>query len=425
MHYIADLHLHSHYAYATSKLLQLETIHQWAQIKGIHVIGTGDFTHPGWLKDLKEKLVPDGNGFYFLKEPSTTPALLGLQPSKREVRFCLSSEVSCIYKDGNRIHKGHYLLYVPDIATAVRINSYLSKRGDLNADGRPILNVSARNLLEIVLTVSRQAHLIPAHVWTPWFSILGSKAGYNSIEACFQDLSSHIFALETGLSSDPAMNWQWSKLDKYAMVSNSDAHSLQNIGREATLFDTSLSYDGLFNALRTKKGFLGTLEFFPQEGKYYLDGHRKCKVCMTPQETKKYKGKCPVCGMLVTVGVLHRVLALADRSLPKKPAIAPNFQYIIPLMEIIAEISQKGVKTKTVQNTFVKLINLFGDEFTFLRHTPIATIEKHLGSLYATALHRLRNHLIDPQPGYDGEYGKIQLLKAKEKQIATQIFFSL
>ncbi len=415
MHYIADLHLHSHYARATSKYLNLETLYQWAQIKGIDVIGTGDFTHPAWFKTLQEKLEPDGTGFYRLKEPPTRPALPNLKPLHTQVRFCLSTEISCIYSYAGRVRKGHYLVYAPDLDTVAQLNTRLGAIGNLSADGRPILGLSARNLLEIVLTISKRTHLIPAHVWTPWFSALGSKAGYDSIKACFRDLTPYIFALETGLSSDPAMNWHISSLDKYTMVSNSDAHSPQNIGREANLFNTECTYDAMFEAIKTKKGFKGTLEFFPQEGKYHLDGHRACKVCLTPDQTKQQKKRCPVCNRPLTIGVLNRVLSLADRSKPIQPVGTPNFEYIVPLPEIIAQIVQKGTKTKTVEKIFTQIINLFGNEFTFLRHTPINTIQKQLGHLYATAIYRLRKHLTRITPGYDGVYGVVHLLEENKK----------
>lgn len=429
MQYIADLHLHSHYARATSKYLNLETLYQWARVKGIDIVGTGDFTHPAWCKTLQEKLVPDGSGFYQLKTPPTTPALPGLKTQHTSVRFCLSTEISCVYHHQGRLRKGHYLVYAPDFKTVAHINKRLATMGDLAADGRPTLSLPARDLLEIVLTASTRAHLIPAHVWTPWFSTLGSKAGYDSIKACFKDLSSHIFALETGLSSDPAMNWQVSALDKYTMVSNSDAHSPQNLGREANLFDTDRSYDAMFEAIKTRKGFKGTLEFFPQEGKYHLDGHRACKVCLTPSQSQQCKGICPVCGKPLTIGVLHRVLALADRNQPKQPVGTPNFEYIVPLCEIIAQIAKKGTKTKTVQQMFIKIISQFGNEFTFLRHTPISNIRKHLGNTYATAIHKLRQRLVQVTPGYDGCYGIIHLLDKESghsmpKQTCLNLFRS-
>ena len=413
MLYIADLHVHSPYARATSKYLSLESLYQWAQIKGIDVVGTGDFTHPAWFNKLQEGLVTDGSGFYQLKTPPKTCFWPEIKPKPIDVRFCLSTEISCIYKHKQRVRKGHYLVYAPDLATVQAINKHLGKVGNLEADGRPILGISARDLLETLLNISDRIHLIPAHAWTPWFSVFGSKSGYDSIEACFEELSSHIFALETGLSSDPAMNWQVSKLDRYTMVSNSDAHSPQNLGREASLFDTACAYDALFEAIKTKKGFRGTLEFFPQEGKYHLDGHRLCKVCLTPSQTKAHKGICPVCHRPVTIGVLNRVLTLADRNQPKQPCDAPGFEYIVPLPEIIAQIVQKGVKTQAVQRAFMRIINHFGNEFTFLRHVPVDIIQQQLGRVYALAVERLRTGLVTLTPGYDGQYGIVKLIEER------------
>lgn len=411
MVYIADLHVHSSYARATSKYLSLESLYQWSQIKGIDVVGTGDFTHPAWFNTLEEKLIGDGSGFYTLKESPKASFWPEITPKAIAVRFCLSTEISCIYKHKGRVRKGHYLVYAPDLATVATINKRLARIGNLAADGRPILGISARNLLEILLGISDRIHFIPAHAWTPWFSVFGSKSGYDSIEDCFEDLSHHIFALETGLSSDPAMNWQVSSLDRYTMVSNSDAHSPQNLGREASLFNTECGYDALFEAIKTRKGFEGTLEFFPQEGKYHLDGHRLCKVCLTPEQTKEHKGTCPICHRQVTVGVLHRVLALADRKQFKQPEDAPGFEYIVPLPEVIAQIVGKGVKTKTVQRAFAQVINRFGNEFTFLRQTPLDLIRQHVGSVYEMAIDRLRKRLVEVAPGYDGQYGVVRLVQ--------------
>ena len=417
MHYIADLHVHSPYAQATSKYLSLTQLYLWAQIKGIDLLGSGDFTHPTWLETLQQELIPAGNGFYQLRKSPTTEAIPGIRPANRSVHFCLSSEVSTIYTYKGRVRKSHHLLYVPDFETAKTLNQQLARFGSLVADGRPILNVSARDLLEIVCSTSLRCYLIPAHIWTPWFSILGSKAGYDAVQDAFRDLTEHIFALETGLSSDPAMNWRLSQLDRYALVSNSDAHSASKLGREATRFDTEFSYDGLFQALKTKKGFQGTLEYFPEEGKYHLDGHRACHCRLYPEETKAYRSICPKCNKKLTVGVLHRVQDLADRSLPKQPAEAPNFDYIVPLPEILAQILGQRVQTKRVNRLFVKIINQFGNEFTFLRHTPIEEIAKHLPSVYAAAIRRLRTKEVRREPGYDGVYGQILLTQPTEQQL--------
>ncbi|MHA7877452.1 MAG: endonuclease Q family protein [Bacteroidota bacterium] len=411
MHYIADLHVHSHYSRATSKDLNLVSLCQWAQIKGIDVVGTGDFTHPQWLQVLRDQLVPDGCGFFRLKQSLLGITLADFEYQASDVRFCLTAEVCCIYKYNNQIRKNHHLLFAPDFATVATINKKLAAFGSLVADGRPILKLSSRDLLEIVLEASDRAYLIPAHIWTPWFSTLGAKAGYDSIKACFRDLATHIFALETGLSADPAMNWRLSALDRYTMISNSDAHSPQKLGREANMFDTDCTYDGLFAALKTQRGFLGTLEFFPQAGKYYMDGHRKCGICIAPTTTSTYRGICPACGQPMTLGVLHRVEELADRLKPQQPEGAANFAYMIPLPEIIAEIRCVGASSKGVQQQFRKIIAQFGNEFTFLRKTPLKDIQTHLGSTYAEAIRRLREQQVTRIPGYDGVYGKIRVLK--------------
>ena len=425
MPYIADLHVHSHYSRATSKDLHLESLYQWAQIKGIDVVGTGDFTHPQWFQELQTKLIPDGSGFFRLKNPPHTHNGTGFKCQARDVRFCLTTEISSIYKHGDRVRKNHNLVFAPDLETVAKISAKLGAIGNLAADGRPILGLPARDLLEIVLEASDRAHLIPAHVWTPWFSTLGSKGGYDSIEACFRDLTSHIFALETGLSSDPTMNWKVSALDGYTMISNSDAHSPQKLGREANMLNTDMTYDAMFEAMKTGKGFGGTLEFFPEEGKYHMDGHRKCGVCIEPATTQAYKGLCPTCGKPLTIGVLHRVEELADRTQPQQPKGAANFEYIIPLPEIIAQIKGKGPDSKGVQQQFRQSIAQFGSEFALLREAPIAEIQKHLGPIYAEAIRRLRQHQVAPQSGYDGLYGIIHVFKPGELQQlgGQQMFF--
>ncbi|MBN2213144.1 MAG: UvrD-helicase domain-containing protein [Bacteroidales bacterium] len=414
MRFIADLHLHSCYSRATSKNLNLESLYQWARIKGIHVVGTGDFTHPLWFQELEEKLEPDGNGFFRLKNPPREPGLPNILTNETDVRFCLSVEISSIYKYGEKVRKNHNIVFAPDFETAGKINARLSEIGNLASDGRPILGLPSRDLLEIVLETSANAHLIPAHVWTPWFSTLGSRAGYNSIEECFRDLSGHIFALETGLSSDPFMNWKVSALDKYALVSSSDAHSPQKLGRESNIFDTELSYDAMFKALKTKKGFSGTYEFFPEEGKYHLDGHRKCNVVLDPRESLKLKNLCPRCGKPLTIGVLNRVEELADRENSKKPEDSPGFEYIIPLPEIIAEFMGTAPETKAVQQMYTQIISVYGNEFELLHAVPVEEIKTRSGALLAEAIRRLREHEVKPQAGYDGEYGVINIFNPGE-----------
>ncbi len=423
MFYIADLHLHSHYSRATSKDLNLETLYQWARIKGINIVGTGDFTHPLWFKELKEKLEPDGTGLFRLKNPPKED-VPGFTCADIDVRFCLTSEISSIYKHGDKVRKNHNCVYAPDFETVARINAKLGQIGNLSADGRPILGLPSRNLLEIVLETSDDAHLIPAHIWTPWFSMFGSRSGYNSVQECFSDLSAHIFALETGLSSDPEMNWRLSMLDKYTLVSNSDAHSPQKLGREANLFDTERSYYALFDALKTKKGFLGTYEFFPEEGKYHMDGHRKCDVCFEPEESIRHKNLCPKCGQPLTIGVLHRVTELSDRKQPQRPVGAPDFHYIIPLPEILSEIKGVSPSSKAVNQTFRQVISSFGNEFTLLKQAPVEDIKQKAGTVVAEAIKRMREQEVNPQGGYDGEYGVIKIFKEGElAQLAGQMFF--
>lgn len=427
MPYIADLHVHSHYSRATSKDLNLESLYQWAKIKGINVVGTGDFTHPEWFAELKEKLQPDGNGFYTLKDPPADPAIPGIKTKDIDVRFCLTTEISSIYKHGDRVRKNHNLVYAPDLETVARINHKLSAIGNLEADGRPILGLPSRDLLEIVLETSERAYLVPAHIWTPWFSTLGSKAGYDSIDACFRDLTDHLFAVETGLSSDPAMNWKLSNLDKYTLISNSDAHSPSKLGREANLLDAALSYDGMFNAFKTGDGFLGTYEFYPQEGKYHHDGHRKCDISLKPEETKKYNDVCPECGKPLTVGVLHRVVDLADRNDSQKPESAAGYKYIIPIPEVLGEIEGVGPKTKTVRRKYRDEISKFGNEFSLLHEVPVEDIRQNSGPVLAEAVNRIRNDEVKPVAGYDGVYGIISVFEDGEvERIRGQLgFFDL
>jgi len=402
MHYTADLHIHSHYADGTSPSLNLESLYQWAIVKGIHVLGSGDFTHPLWMKELQEKLVQDDNNFFTLKSLPKEPALPRLMPKQANVHFCLSAEVNCEYVSGGRRRRVHHLIYAPSFDIALRINKKLSSYGNLLEDGRPTIHLSSRNLLEILLEISPEAYLVPAHVWTPWFSMLGSDCGYNSVEECFQDLSEFIFALETGLSTDPAMNRRCSSLDRFSMISNSDAHSLQNLGREANLFNTSFSYTGMFNALKTGIGFTGTYEFFPEVGKYSYDGHRECKVSLSPAETQKYKGRCPSCGKALTIGAFNRVEQLADSSLTGSN---DGSKYIVPLLQILAEIYNVLPSGKRIQQAYIKAVNFFGNEFELLHSTPIVNIQSYDRRL-AKAIENMRKRNVHITPGYDGVYGK-------------------
>ncbi len=407
MRFIADFHIHSPYSRATSRLLTLENIASWAAKKGITVIGTGDFTHPKWLAEICEKLEESEDGLYRLKERTNPSNVI-------EPRFVISGEISCIYKKHGRLRKVHNLILLPDIGSAKRLNNKLSRIGNLEADGRPILGLDSKRLLEIVLEVSPDAFFIPAHIWTPWFSLFGSRSGFDSIEECFEDLTDHIYALETGLSSDPPMNRLLSSLDNYVLISNSDAHSPAKLGREANIFDTALNYRDMIQAMKDGNGFLGTIEFFPEEGKYHLDGHRKCNVCLDPLESISLKNICPVCGKPLTIGVLHRVYELADR---KKPLLKKDFYSLIPLNEILSETMGYGSGTKKVKNAYERLILELGSEMSILMDLPLADIEKAGGELLAEAIKRMRMLKVIKRPGYDGEYGKIRLFKEGEKAL--------
>jgi uncharacterized protein (TIGR00375 family) len=350
MRFIGDFHIHSHFSIATSKMLIPEYLEYWALLKGITVVGSGDFTHPGWLQELKLKLEPAEPGLFRLKDEFKLESAKTVHGWKRGVRFLLTSEISNIYKKNGKVRKVHNLIFSPDFETVEKIQSSLSKLGNIHSDGRPILGLDSKDLLDIALSSSERILFIPAHVWTPWFSVLGAKSGFNSIEECFNDFTEQIHAVETGLSSDPNMNRMCGFLDRFTLISNSDAHSPEKLGREANLFDTELSYDAIVNAIKTgsPEHFLGTVEFFPQEGKYHYDGHRKCRICWNPLETLKNDETCTVCGKKVTVGVMNRVAQLADRDdLQERSGQAPFFS-LIPLKELLSEIMGVGQGSKKV-----------------------------------------------------------------------------
>ena len=411
MLFYADLHIHSKYSRATSKDCNLEQLALWAHKKGLTLISTGDFTHPAWFKEIQEKLIPLDNGVFKLK-PEIEKQLFH---QGTNVRFLLSVEISTIYKKWDKTRKVHHVVFAPDIAAAQNFRNKLGAIGNIVSDGRPILGLDSRDLLEVALESGDGSYIIPAHIWTPWFSALGSKSGFDSIEDCYGDLSEHIFAVETGLSSDPEMNWKVSKLDKYRLVSNSDAHSPSKLAREATVFDTNPDYFSVMKALKTGDGYVGTVEFFPEEGKYHEDGHRKCEVCLTPDETKKYNGICPVCGKPLTIGVLNRVMELADRDLKSdfKPETAGRVFSLVPLAEILAEILQVGAQSKSVTTEYERLIQKFGPELFILQDAPVEKIEKD-SPMLATALSRLREGKVIKHAGYDGEYGVIKLFEPDE-----------
>ena len=410
MNYIADLHIHSPYSRATSRASTLSGLLGWARIKGIQVVGSGDFTHPGWFARLQEELEPAEPGLFRLKEEAKVPSPLPeVAPAGAPVRFLLSAEVSCIYKRHGRVRKVHNLLYVPDFAAAERLNRRLGAIGNIVSDGRPILGLDSRDLLEILLEEAPEGFLVPAHIWTPWFSLFGSRSGFDTVEDCFGDLAGHIFAMETGLSSDPDMNRLVSGLDRYAMISNSDCHSPAKLGREANLLATGFDFFSLRDAFRGNRrgSFPGTIEFFPEEGKYHFDGHLDCKVCLDPAETRRLGELCPVCGRPVTVGVHHRVLTLADRQEPSYPPDAPQFFSLIPLAEIIGELLGAGPATKGVSASYARAINLFGSELELLLRTPLEEVGRR-SPLLGEAIGRVRSGQVIRQPGYDGRYGVIR-----------------
>jgi DNA helicase-2/ATP-dependent DNA helicase PcrA len=413
--FIADLHIHSRFSRACSKDCDIEHLSWWARRKGLTVLGTGDFTHPAWAAELKDTLVEAEPGLFRVRPDlerrldRDTPATCA-----GPVRFLLSVEISTIYRRDERTRKVHHLLYAPSFEAADRITAALAKVGNLASDGRPILGLDSRDLLEITLEAGPGCFLVPAHVWTPWFAVLGSKSGFDAVRDCYADLAGHIFAVETGLSSDPAMNWTCSSLDAYRLVSNSDAHSPPALGREATVFGTDLDYFAMAEALRTGRGLDGTLEFFPEEGKYHLDGHRKCGVRIEPEQTTALADRCPACGKPLTVGVLHRVAELADRPAGFRPDGAAGFTCLVQLPQIIGEILGTGPKSKKVAAEAGRLVAALGPELTILREVPLDDLRRVGGARFAEGIGRLRRGEVIREAGYDGEYGTIRLFGPDE-----------
>ncbi len=402
MRIIADFHIHSKYSRAVSRDMTLENLDVWAKKKGIQVMGTGDFTHPQWFSDIKTKLEPAEPGLYKLRGDNDSAT-----------RFILTAEISSIYSKGGKCRRIHNIIFSPSIEIVEKINTTLGLIGNLKSDGRPILGLDAKKLLDIVLKIDPKCVLVPAHAWTPWFSIFGSMSGFDSIEECFEELSPHIFAIETGISSDPAMNWRLSKLDKIALISNSDSHSLPKIGREANIFDCELSYDGIISAIKSHdpQKFLFTVEFFPEEGRYHYDGHRLCEVSMPPEETKKNKGICPKCHKPMTIGTLSRVDKLADRKEGEGSENKIPFRSLIPLNEIIADVIGVGTASMAVRKEYEKLIDGFGSEFKILLDADYNNLKKITTDAIASGIIAVREGKVELIPGYDGEYGKIKVLK--------------
>ena len=409
MKMIADLHIHSRFSMATSKEGTPENLDSWARKKGISLIGTGDFTHPVWREELKERLVSEGNGLYRLRD-----AYVKEESRKfpgEGTRFVVSGEISSIYKKNGKTRKVHNVILLPSLEAADAMAQRLEKIGNIHSDGRPILGLDSHDLLEMMLDVCPEGILIPAHIWTPHFSVLGAKSGFDSVEECFEELAPYIHALETGLSSDPAMNWRISKLDRYQLVSNSDAHSPSKLGREANLLDIDCSYEGLYRAIQTGEGLEGTVEFFPEEGKYHFDGHRKCGVSLSPVEAERLGGICPVCGKKLTMGVDHRVEQLADRAEGFVKKDGKKYESLVPLPEVISACMGYSTASKKVQGCFEQMIQTLGTEFDILRNVPSEDIKSCAGERIAEGIENVRTGNVKRIPGYDGEYGKIELFE--------------
>jgi uncharacterized protein (TIGR00375 family) len=419
MRYIVDLHIHSKYSRACSKNLTLSNLAAWARTKGIDILGTSDFTHPKWLAEIEERLEPAEDGLFRLKKKFQdedgdgayvgAPAALDGRP----VRFILATELSCIYKKGGRTRRLHLLVFAPSLDAVKRIIASLERlECNLRSDGRPILGLDAKEVVKIALDADPGCMVVPAHAWTPWFSVFGSESGFDSLEECFEELAPHIHAVETGLSSDPPMNWQLSGLDKVMLISNSDAHGVRNLGREANAFGLeTLSYDGIMDILRKRDraGFLYTIEFFPEEGKYHVDGHRACDFFCEPEETVRRGGICPKCGKGLTRGVLGRVHALGDRPYGTVPKSMTQFKRIVPLEEVIGEAVGKGRASKAVFSLYKGLIGRVGPEFDVLLEASVEQISDASNARVADAVARMRAGKLHINAGYDGVFGTVKI----------------
>jgi len=404
MRIIADLHIHSRHSRATSKDMNLDVLSSWAKVKGIDLLGTGDFTHPAHFASIEEKLEPAGDGLFVLKKDSSTT---------NPLHFMLTAEVSNIYTQGGATRKVHNLIFAPSIEAVRKMNSAFAKLGNIKSDGRPIFGFSAKDLIKIVLDASPEAMVVPAHAWTPWFSIFGSKSGFDSIEECFGEYSKHIHAIETGLSSDPEMNWRVSALDNITLLSNSDAHSPSKLGREANVLDCPMDYGEIMKVIKEKdtNRFLYTIEFYPEEGKYHSDGHRDCGVVFSPEETANAGGGCPVCGKKVTVGVLNRVNVLSDRPAGFVPENAIPSRHLVPLAEILSETLECGVASAKVQKEYRRLTTEAGSEFKLLLDMSEDDIETIASGRVAEAVIRVREGRLNIRPGFDGEFGKVKIFE--------------
>ena len=406
MKFVADFHIHSKYSRATSKDMDVEHLAEWSKFKGIDLIGTGDFTHHLWLEELKSKLESKGNGLFIYKD----------------VNFILTAEISSIYSKRGKTYRIHNLIFAPSFEVVDKINNVLSRRGNLASDGRPILGVDAAEIARIVFDIDENCILVPGHIWTPWFSLFGSMSGFDRIEDCFERETHKIFALETGLSSDPAMNWRLSKLDRFSLISNSDSHSPAKLGREANVFDCELDYFKIRDVLsrKDKAKFLYTIEFFPEEGKYHFDGHRNCGICFSPKQSRESKNRCPKCGKSLTIGVMNRVEQLADRPEGTVPDNAIPFKNLIPLDEIIAEAKGVGKASLNVGREYHSLISKFGSEIEILLNAKEEDLRKNISERIAEGIIRVRQGKVKILPGHDGEYGKISIFSEEEEEKGSQ-----
>ena len=420
---VVDLHIHSHYSRATSKDCTFDGLYKWGKLKGINIIGTGDFTHPAWFSEMREKLEPAEPGLFRLKPEFADPIDASLPPSVRDqiIRFVPSVEIATIYKKGERVRKLHQLIIMPSFESVSGLNARLERIGNLKADGRPILGLDSKELLRHALETDARSLYIPAHIWTPWFGAFGSKSGFDSIEEAYDELAPEIHAFETGLSSDPPMNWRVPDLDRLSVISNSDAHSPAKLGREATLAKCNVAYDDIIGGIKTNDDRLvGTIEFFPEEGKYHYDGHRDCNVRFSPAQTREHNGICPVCGKPLVVGVENRLEELADRPEGFRPTHPKQVEYIIPLAEIIAELhGTKSTSGKAVTNEYYEVLERLGNEFAVLRSVPLEAIEAAGFPLLKIAIERLRAGTVVREPGYDGVFGTIKVFKDATERQAT------
>jgi uncharacterized protein (TIGR00375 family) len=436
MKFIADFHIHSKFSRATSKQMVPETIALWCQKKGIDIVATGDFTHPEWLRVLKEQLVELEQGLYVRrdaiygvsKDAINRDAINRVSTETNKItRFICSAEISCIYSRGGKTRRIHIVVLAPNLETVEEINLALGKIGNLKSDGRPILGLDAEKLTEIILNINEKCLIIPAHIWTPWFALFGSKSGFNSFEECFGKYAKNIYAIETGLSSDPEMNWRISQIDSRTIISNSDAHSPDNLGREANVFSgEKIDYETIYNCLTNKgKGrelkLEQTIEFFPEEGKYHFDGHINCGVVMSPEESIKNKNICPKCRKELTLGVVHRVYELADRKIIDQKKRIP-FKKLVPLREIIAGAMGYGKKAKRVEDVYERIIKKAGSEFEALINFDLENLKNEVDEEVIELIKKMRQGEIKFQPGYDGEYGKMKIVGGIKKEKQEKLF---